>query len=102
MLVDYNVASLMLPMIVLGASIGVMLNKILPSYIIASLLTLLLCYVSFTTLKKIMAIMRMERNKFGPLCGSSKSSHGDVLTADKIELAIETHRKTIEINKVSI
>lgn len=71
-LVDYNVASLMLPMIVLGASIGVMLNKILPSYIIASLLTILLIYVCFTTFKKIMTIVRMERKKFGPVCARTK------------------------------
>jgi len=93
----------MLPMIVLGASIGVMLNKILPSYIIAILLALLLCYVSVTTLLKIMAMVRMEREKFGPVsCLSKKKSQGDELTANKIEMATRTHRKALPINKVDI
>lgn len=59
----------MLPMIILGASIGVMLNKIFPSVVIAVLLTVLLLIVSATTLKKILAIVRMERKKYGPICG---------------------------------
>ena len=72
MLVDYNVASLMLPMIILGASIGVMLNKIIPAIVISILLTLLLLVVSIIMLKKVIGIVRLERVKFGPLCGSSK------------------------------
>jgi len=59
----------MLPMIILGASIGVMLNKIFPSVVIAVLLIVLLCIVSATTFKKILAIVRMEREKHGPVCG---------------------------------
>ena len=66
----------MLPMIILGASIGVMLNKIFPSVVIAVLLTVLLCIVSATTLKKILAILRMERQKYGPVCG--KKGDGEV------------------------
>ena len=61
MLVDYNVASLMLPMIILGASIGVMLNKIIPAIIISILLTLLLLIVSIIMLKKVIAMVRLER-----------------------------------------
>lgn len=72
MLVDYNVASLMLPMIILGASIGVMLNKIIPAIIISILFTILILFVSFVMLKKVLAIVRSEREKFGPLCGKKQ------------------------------
>ena len=53
-LVDYNIASLMLPMIVVGATIGVMLNKILPIIVVTIILTILLLFVSYTTLRKYM------------------------------------------------
>ena len=67
-LVDYNVASLMLPIITVGATVGVILNAILPSIIIAVLLTLLLIFVGFTTLRKLLKIIRSEREKYGPVC----------------------------------
>ena len=69
MLVDYNIASLMLPMIVVGATIGVMVNKILPMIVVTITLTLLLLFVSYTTLRKFMKIRADELKKFGPFCG---------------------------------
>ena len=68
-LVDYNIASLMLPMIVVGATIGVMLNKILPMIVVTITLTLLLLIVSYTTLRKFMKIKADELKKLGPFCG---------------------------------
>lgn len=53
-LVDYNVASLMLPVIIIGASLGVMLNKIFPSLVIAIFLVVCLIFVSYTTLRKLL------------------------------------------------
>mmetsp|Transcript_31237 Transcript_31237/g.38596 ORF Transcript_31237/g.38596 Transcript_31237/m.38596 type:complete len:213 (-) Transcript_31237:1021-1659(-) len=72
-LVDYNVASLMLPMITVGATVGVMFNKILPSVIIAIMLTVLLLVVSYMTLRKLLRIIGTEREKYGPVCGASKT-----------------------------
>ena len=72
MLVDYNVASLMLPMITVGAAVGQMLNKIMPSVVIAIMLTILLLLVSYTTLKKLCRIVAVERLKFGPVCGKAE------------------------------
>lgn len=70
MLVDYNVASLMLPMIIVGASIGVMLNKMFPSVVIAGALTLLLIFVIYKTFRKLCSIVSDERKTHGPLCGN--------------------------------
>ena len=70
-LVDYNVASLMLPMITVGATVGQILNKILPSVVIAIMLTLLLLFVSYTTMKKLCRIVTAERKKYGPACGKT-------------------------------
>ena len=55
-LVDYNISSMMLPMIVVGASIGVMLNIILPAVVVAIILTILLVITSYTTLRKLLQI----------------------------------------------
>ena len=59
-LVDYNVASLMLPMAVVGASVGVMLNIVLPSFVVITSLLILLFIMFFTTLKKLRRIMARE------------------------------------------
>ena len=56
-LVDYNITSLMLPMITVGATVGVIFNAILPSVIIAVLLSLLLIFVGSTTLRKLIRII---------------------------------------------
>ena len=55
-LVDYNIASLMLPMGVVGASVGVMLNTILPPVVVVSILVILLIIMFFTTLRKLRKI----------------------------------------------
>ena len=55
-LVDYNIASLMLPMIVVGATTGVMVNKVLPSVVIAVILTILLLAISYMTLRMLLRI----------------------------------------------
>jgi uncharacterized membrane protein YfcA len=72
-LVDYNVAAIMLPMAVVGASVGVIVNIILPELVIIIILCLLLSYVSITTGKKWCKIIDEERAKHGPVCGSKIS-----------------------------
>ena len=55
-LVDYNIASIVLPMIVTGATIGVMINQILPSIVVAVILTIILTFFSWKTLMKLLKI----------------------------------------------
>ena len=76
MLVDYNIASLMLPMIVVGATTGVMVNKILPPIIVAIVFTILLVYFTITTFLKLLKIIAVEKEKFGPTncCGKAEKS----------------------------
>ena len=63
MLVDYNIASLMLPMIVVGATVGVMLNTILPDIVVVVLLTILLVFMSLTTKRKLNKIKAKEKGR---------------------------------------
>ena len=51
--IRYDVVSQMIPLSVLGASIGVRLNKMLPFYIIAALLLILFIASGFKTFKKL-------------------------------------------------
>ena len=81
-LVDYNIASLMLPMIVVGATTGVMLNKILPPIVVSVIFTILLVYFNITTLLKLLKIIKDERQKFGPVCGGGpRDNSPDQITA---------------------
>lgn len=71
-LVDYNVAAIMLPMAVVGASVGVIVNIILPEPLIILILCLLISVVSFITSKKWCRIVDEERGKLGPVCCGKK------------------------------
>lgn len=75
-LVDYNVASLMLPMIIVGASVGVLLNKMFPAMVIAIVLAVLMLFVAYTTLRKLCKIIASERKQYGPVCGKNSSQVG--------------------------
>ena len=68
-MVEYNMAALMLPPIVVGASTGVKMHIVLPEVIIVIILCVLLLFLSFTTGKKWCKIIAEERTKFGPVCG---------------------------------
>ena len=70
-LTDYNIAALMLPMIVVGSSVGVIVNRILPAVVIAAILFLLLSGVIITTIRKWCKMIAEEREKFGPVCSCS-------------------------------
>ena len=70
-LVDYNVASLMLPMIVVGATTGVMLNQILPPILVSIIFTILVVFFNITTFRKLLKIQADERKRLGPVCGKS-------------------------------
>jgi uncharacterized membrane protein YfcA len=59
-LVDYNIATLMLPMIVVGAACGVAINILLPEPLIVLFIVIVLGYVTITTVIKLLKIMKVE------------------------------------------
>ena len=90
-LVDYNIASLMLPMIVVGATTGVMLNKILPPIVVSVIFTILLVYFNIMTLLKLLKIIADERQKFGPVCcGGTQDTSPDQITAAVSASSVKT------------
>ena len=59
-LIDYNYTTLMLPMVEIGATVGVIVNVLIPEIIIVGLLTVVLGFVSVTTTLKYIEIVRKE------------------------------------------
>ena len=60
LLVDHSLAILMLPLIVSGASIGVILNILLPNLVIMFMYTFGLTYLGYGVFKKTVALYRKE------------------------------------------
>lgn len=59
-LVDYDYPLIMLPAIIVGSSIGVIVNDILPEVVIVSVLTFLLFNMSIMTILKLIKICKAE------------------------------------------
>lgn len=64
LLVDYNLAIVMLPAIISGVSVGGVINKLLPGLIINVSYIVLLAFLLFTLSKKLMQIRAAETEKF--------------------------------------
>ena len=60
MLIDYGVASVMMPVALLGSLIGVELNVTFPSAVLLIFLTMLLFFLTYQTLKKGVSLKRQE------------------------------------------
>ena len=59
-LIDQNIATLMLPMIIVGAMIGVQLQPIIPEPLIVLQIVLVLGFITITTTMKYCAIRKAE------------------------------------------
>ncbi|CAI5462800.1 unnamed protein product [Closterium sp. Yama58-4] len=75
-LIDFSIARLMQPMLLLGISIGVMCNVIFPPWLITVMLCVLLSFMTYKTLGKGIATWRKE-TRVNPALSrtSSVSSH---------------------------
>jgi len=59
-IIDYNMATVMLPMVMAGSLIGVFLNNLLPSLIILIVLTLILVFILVYTIYKAIKLFKFE------------------------------------------
>ncbi|WPT16204.1 Sulfite exporter TauE/SafE family protein 4 [Picochlorum sp. SENEW3] len=60
-MIDYSLTLVLMPALVLGMSIGVMLNYIIPSLIISCILLVILLVISFRTFQQGVRMVRAER-----------------------------------------
>ena len=80
----------MLPMIIVGASTGVMLNKIFPAMVLAIALALLLVFISYKTLRKLLNICAEEKKRLGPACCGRVTTVAPMEQAEKeVEMSRE-------------
>lgn len=63
-LIDYNVATMMLPMIIVGAALGVMVNEILHELVMNIIYTVVLALIFITILHKFIKARQAETAKF--------------------------------------
>ena len=78
-IVDMNLAIIMLPMIISGVQVGVIFNILLPNVVILVFYDILLVYVFYNLVKKIRAIQAKE--------AAVSATVVKVAPSDKIELA---------------
>ena len=72
-IIDYNVASIMLPAIVLGVIAGGIINQVFPDYVLGGVLLVLLGVLIIATWLNLCRIQKREAEVFGPLCGGAKA-----------------------------
>lgn len=60
-MIDYSLSLVLMPALVLGMSIGVLLNIILPNLIISAVLLIILLVISFRTLQQGWKMRKMEK-----------------------------------------
>jgi hypothetical protein len=58
--IDYGIVIVMLPLVLVGAFTGVLVNLILPPIILNTILTVLLVYLTYTSLQSAIKIWRKE------------------------------------------
>ena len=61
--IDYNLASIMMPAVMFGAFVGLYLSVMLPAAVTTILLTVILAYMTFNTYKKMINLCKKERRQ---------------------------------------
>ena len=64
MLIDLDLSTLMLPMMISGVSFGVILNIIMPTFIIVLFYSSVLFYLGIGVYKKALRLYKIENEKF--------------------------------------
>ena len=59
-MIDYNLASIMMPAVMFGAFTGLYLSVMLPAAVTTILLTMILCYMTWNTFKKMRSMCEKE------------------------------------------
>lgn len=93
-LVDYNVATLMLPMIIVGAALGVVVNEVLNKLVITIIYTAVLAFVFVTTTLKFLNARKAETAKFKAAAAALKATEKKMELETKEDLINDTNQAT--------
>ena len=88
----------MYPSIVVGVTIGATVFTMLPPVIIAFLLLIVIPILFFMSLKKLLTIIKNEREKFGPICGKKDEDLADQAEPDlKADMQNDAQKTTVAV-----
>jgi uncharacterized membrane protein YfcA len=59
-IVDYNIASIMMPLVMTGSYVGVIISHFLPDAVLTIILIVLLVYLTYDSFKKAITLWRKE------------------------------------------
>ena len=62
-LIDYSVASVMIPAVLIGSYVGILVNVMMPDTVLQIVLTLLLVYMTYESFKKAVTKYKAENQK---------------------------------------
>ena len=62
-IIDYNIVSVMIPLVLVGALFGTVIASVLPDAVLTILLICLLCYLLFDSCKKSIKMWKAETKK---------------------------------------
>jgi hypothetical protein len=85
-MIDYSLTLVLMPALILGMSIGVLLNIMLPSLIISSLLLVVLLLISFRTLQNGFRMRKAEKIAKARMDSEVVISGQDLVQEDTTEL----------------
>jgi len=83
LLVDYNLAIVMLPAIISGVSVGGIVHKLLPALLINVCYILLLAFLLSTLFKKFLAIRAAETEKIN---NKIEANTAELSAASEVEM----------------
>lgn len=107
--IDFNIAIIIVPMLLFGTVVGVTLNKISPSFLILLMLTIVLLINTYRTIKKAINIYRKENEenlinnsnpkKALPSGDINSVTELQVKGQEKPKIPIESHLIRIELER---
>ena len=98
MAIDYGLAIIMLPTVMMGSFIGVIMNAAMPDLILQVCLTLLLAFLTVQSALKAREIMRKENAKIRAKKKAEKAEKAEKLESNRI-LGIEEEGKQKQEDK---
>jgi len=99
-MIDYSLTLVLMPALILGMSIGVLLNIMLPSLIISSILLVVLLLISFRTLQNGFRMRKAEKIARARMDSEVVISGQDLVQEDATE-AEQAGQKEKETNEVA-
>jgi uncharacterized membrane protein YfcA len=88
-LINYELSVLVIPFVISGSYVGVLLNFVLPDFLKVALLTLILCYSGYRSIRSS-CLMKKEQEEYALVQGDVLTSSCGILTTAPVLFTIWT------------